>query len=289
MPKRAAIPTQSATVAILLLLGLTAAAQEREFRYQAGSGTTITISNDFGSVSLQPAEGAEVLVRAQPASPEVEIQSYQTGNRIEIRSFPSARASEAEARVKYTLQVPANGTVTVRSLTASIVAEQLRGDLTLESDAGAIDVHDYGSSHLVARTISAPITLRDVASGHIELFSVSGDLSLSNVSGSRVSINTLSGTVHYDGGFAVAGEYAVTTHSGNIEVAMPPKVSVEIVAQSLKGRVEDEFHFQPRATPAISFSQGSWFAGTANTGSTRAGAAAARLRSFSGTIRVTKQ
>ena len=288
MPSKTAVSTLSLFV-VLLGLAPYAAAQAKEFRYSVGPQATIGITNPFGSVTLRSSPDGEVIVRAKPASDQVEIQPSQTGNRIEISSHATPRVAQQNASVDYTVQLPTQATVTVRSSTGSISAEGLQGDLTLESDAGAIDVRHYSASHLMVRTIGSPITLSDIPNGHVELSTVSGKVLLSNVSASRVAVNTTGGNVQYDGGFAVAGEYAIITYSGNIEVNMPPKASVEITAQSVKGRVEDEFHFHPQENPKINFSQGKWFAGTANTGNRGAGAASVRLRSFSGTIRVTRQ
>lgn len=279
------IANHGARLALILSVAVCAsAAEKKEFRYTVGPGASISITNPSGPVTLRPSSGGQVIISANPASDKVEVHSDRSGNRIEVRSHALSKASQDEMRVEYEVLVPPDANVSVRSGAGAINAQKLRGDLTLESDAGKVEVSDSADSHVHVRTANAPITLTDVRNGHVEIWTVGGDVNLTNVSGSKVAVNTTSGKVRYDGGFTVPGEYSVTTHSGDIEVAMPEKASVDITAQSVKGSVEDGFRFQPQPHPTISVAQGRSFAGTSNSGE-----AAVRLRSFSGKIKVTKK
>ena len=105
---------------------------------------------------------------------------------------------------------------------------------------------------------------------------------LTNVTGSLVSATTTGGAIHYAGDFAGGGEYTLSSHSGDIDVAAPDSASVDISARSVTGSVEDGFHFQPEARAAVADAKS--FSGRANSG-----AASVRLRSFSGKITVKKQ
>ena len=80
------------------------------------------------------------------------------------------------------------------------------------------------------------------------------------------------------------GDYSLSTHSGNIDVTLPPSASVDITARSITGAVEDGFQLQSDSHPTMPITAGKSFAGHANSG-----AASLHLRSFSGKITVKKQ
>jgi DUF4097 and DUF4098 domain-containing protein YvlB len=286
----ATTPKHAPVALLMLALATTAAAAEKqEFRYQAGDDAIINIRSPFGSIAVRPSGGTQVLVRARRASEQVKVHSQQAGKRIEIRSQVSPTTSAEEGRVDYEVQVPARAAVTVHAGSGPITVEDLRGEVRLESEAGEITVRNTEASRLAIRTISAPVAVANVRNGPVEVSSVGGDIALSNVSGPQVRISTTSGAIEYSGGFAAGGEYTLTTHSGKIEVAVPEEASIDISAQSMKGTVEDAFHFQPSKELAASPGPGHAFAGRANPDPAAKGTASVRVRSFSGNVRVRKQ
>ena len=145
-------------------------------------------------------------------------------------------------------------------------------------------VSDGGNGHVHIHTINGPVKLSNINNGHVEITSVSGDVSLTAVSGPFLSVNTTKGRISYDGNFDSGGSYSLTTHSGDIDVSLPPSASVDISARSVSGNVQNEFPFQAKAHSPFTPAQGRSFAGTSNSGSS-----AVQLRSFTGNIRVKKQ
>jgi DUF4097 and DUF4098 domain-containing protein YvlB len=99
-----------------------------------------------------------------------------------------------------------------------------------------------------------------------------------------VSANTNVSPIHFNGDCNGGGEYTFSTHSGNIDVALPANASVDVTARSVNGSVEDGFQLQPDAHPTMTLNSGKSFAGHANSGM-----ASLHLRSFSGKITVKKQ
>ncbi len=269
---------------LIFLLALPALAQNKVFRYTVAPGATVSVTSDYGPITVRAASSNQVVVTATPHSAQAEVDCSQNGNRIDVRTRAPQNAPSDQARVDYDLAVPPGAMVIVRTATGAVKAQDLAGDLIVDADTGAVEVTNVGGGHVHVRTVSAPITLSNVSRAHVELRSVGGDLRLTNVSGPQVTANTTAGAIHYAGDFGDAGEYAFTSHSGDIDVVVPASASVDISANSITGTVENSLQLQPDAHPLLPLVQGKSFSGRANSG-----ASSVRLRSFSGKIRVTKQ
>jgi DUF4097 and DUF4098 domain-containing protein YvlB len=172
----------------------------------------------------------------------------------------------------------------VRSSNGPLAIEDVNGDVTCEGESASVQVRNGGNGHVHVRTVEGPVKVADLKNAHIEIASVSGDISLNGVTGPSVVVNTTKGKINYTGDFDGGGDYSLSTHSGDIDVAMPTGASVDMSAKSVQGSVEDAFSLKPEAHPMFVVTQGKSFAGVANSG-----ASSVKLRSFSGKIRVKKQ
>ena len=68
------------------------------------------------------------------------------------------------------------------------------------------------------------------------------------MNGPLVHVNSISGKIHYDGDFGDGGDILLTSHSGDIEAIAPAYASIEVVARSVQGPVENDFPLQPEHT-----------------------------------------
>ena len=249
-------------------------------------GATVTITSDYGPITVSASTGAatQVLVSATPHSNKVEIDTNQSGNRVDVKSHFLQQVNPTDGAVDYDVQVPTSASLVIHTVNGVVRVQNINGDISVDSDTGSVDVRDAMNGHVHVRTLSGPVTLTNINNGHVELTSVSGDVTLNHVSGTLVSVNTNGSPIHFTGDCSGGGEYSLTTHSGNIDVALPPNASVDITARSVTGSVEDGFQLQPDTHPTMALATGKSFAGHANSG-----AASLHLRSFSGKISVKKQ
>ncbi len=261
-----------------------AADTQKEFRYNVGNGATLNVVNEFGTVTVRPSSSRQVVIGATAHSGKVEIDSSQTFNRIEARSHVLGNPSEDEATVDYDIQVPPDVLLTVHNAGGPIRVDKVRGDMTLEGDTSPITVQDSSNAHMHIRTVAGPVTLSNISNGHVEVTSVSGDVLMTSVSGPKVAVNTTKGNILYTGDVAGGGNYSFNTHSGDIDVALPPSASVDLSARSVTGSVQQDFPLRQKTHLAFQPNPGRAFAGTSNKG-----ASSVQLRSFSGKIRVKKQ
>jgi DUF4097 and DUF4098 domain-containing protein YvlB len=274
-----------AVIVVLLPVAAAVAADNRkEFKYPTGPGTSITVVNEFGPVTLKPVAGRQALIIATIHSDKVEVVCSQTGNRIEARTHFLQKANDDEGRVEYEIAVPAGVAVVVRAATGPIEAEKLQGDVTLKGDAARVIARDLNNSHVHIQTVGGPIELNNVSGGHVEVISTDGAVRLNAVSGPKVSVNTASGDITYEGDLGSGGEYSFSNHSGNIELTLPATASMDLMARSITGSVQNEFPLERKSRPGLSLMDGRSSVGTSN-----AGASSVQLRSFSGKIRVKKR
>ena len=272
-------------VVMILVLAALAAAQttRKEIHFKVGRRASISIVNQYGPISVKSGPTKRVMVTAILYSGKVEIDETKRGNRVSVLSHLLEGADASTGRVDYDVLVPADASVTLHSATGPLHVEKLRGDVMLEGSTAMVDVRDVNAAHIHIKTLNGPVTLTNVSDGYVEVTSVSGDVALNAVNGAQVHVNSSSGKIHYDGDFGQAGQYSLTSHSGDIEAIAPSYASIEVVARSVQGKVENDFPLQPEHTSFVTRA-GSAFAGTVGKA-----ASSVRLLSFSGKIHLKKR
>jgi len=228
-----------ALVAVFPLFGLLAAAQEKkDIAYTVGRKAIISITNDYGPITVKPSANKQVLVTTVSRSDAVSFVNEQHGNRIELRSMSSRKGA---AIVDYTVLVPSDAVVSLRSFDGTLHAQGLRGDVILEAATASVEVTDISHAHLHVKTLSGPISISAIRNCRLDVHSVNGTVNLHDVTGSSVEVNSGGGRITYEGDPGTAGEYLLTSHSGDLEVSIPASASVEIKTHSLRGDSDQGF------------------------------------------------
>ena len=262
--------------AVFPLLSLLLTAQEkREFSYTVEGKAVISITNDYGPITVKPSGNRQVVVQTVSRSDAISFANERHSNRIEIRSVSS---SQETGLVDYTVLVPADAFVTLRTSDGTLHAQGLRGDVILESATALVEVIAISDAHLHVRTLSGPITLTDIRNSHLDVHSVSGNVSIHNVTGPSVKVNSGRGRVTYEGDPGPVGEYLLSSHSGDLAILIPASASVDIKACSIKGQSDEEF---PKPGSPSALGQGNLLMKPGTLSRSRF-----ELRSFSGKIRL---
>jgi DUF4097 and DUF4098 domain-containing protein YvlB len=287
-PARCALLSAAALTACILLSSAHAAETRKEAKIDIAPGGMVNIISGGGTVALHSGSGRQVLATYTVHSDKIEVDQNTSSDRqrVELRThaLPGQQPTADEARVDYDVTVPAGISVNVSTTSAPIAAEGLSGDLGLSSETGQITVSNALKSHLRVRSMTAAITLKDVTLSRVDIQSAGGAVQLTNVTGQRIAVGTTSGNIEYRGDCSGGGDYLFTTHSGAIDVTLPPTASVDLSARSTTGTVENAFPLQEKHHNSFVPQQGRSFAGTSNSGSS-----SVELQSFSGKIRVKKQ
>jgi DUF4097 and DUF4098 domain-containing protein YvlB len=279
----------AAGLTVVITMATARAAETRkEAKVDIATNASINVVSGGGSVMLHSGGGHQVLVSYVMHSDKVEVDQNISSNkeRLELRThaLPGDKPSADEAKVDYDITVPGGISVNVSTTSAPITADSISGDIGLSSETGQITVLNVSKSHVRVRSVTAAVNLSNVTMSRVDIQSAGGAVQLHNVTGQRVSASTTSGGINYQGDCSGGGDYILTTHSGAIDVTLPPTASVDLTARSNTGVVENAFPLQEKSHNSFVPRQGRSFAGTSNSGSS-----SVELQSFSGKIRVKKQ
>jgi DUF4097 and DUF4098 domain-containing protein YvlB len=246
-------------------------------------GSTVFIVNQNGDITIHAASSRQLQVAAVQKSDKVEIDAAQTGNRVTLRTHMLQKVSGDDARVDYDIALPSGTGINIDSENGPIKIDNVQGNVTVESDAGQVELSNISNGSVQVQTINGAITLKNI-NARLSVVTTGGTVNMNNVTGQKVSIETTNGNIAYTGDFAGGGSYTLMNHSGDIDVKVPADASLDLTARSVKGTVTNDFPFQKPQHPTFQLSEGRSFAGTSKTG-----ASSVELRSFSGKIRVSKQ
>src|SRR5713101_4978213 len=186
---------QLVTVAILATTICASAEVRKEFRFTVGPRAVVSVTNQYGPISVKPGSANQVVVTAILHSDRAEIDQSQSGNRVDIISHLFFEATADTGRIDYELTVPADASVTLRSSTGPLQAEGLHGDVVLEGSQANIDVRDISDAHVhvkvendfplepkhtpfVVKAGSAFAGTMNKAASSVRLFSFSGKIHL---------------------------------------------------------------------------------------------------------------
>jgi hypothetical protein len=271
--------------AITILVGVAFGAGEirKEYRFIVGPKASVSVTNQYGPISVKPGSANQVIVTAILHSDKVEIDQSYAGNRVALLSHLLPGSDQDTGRVDYEVQVPADANVSLHSGTGPLRAERLNGDLSIEGATANVDVRDINNAHVHVNTMDGSVNLTNVSNGHVEVTSVNGDVNLNRVTGAMVEVNSNGGRIHYDGDFSGGGQYRLMSNTGDIEAFAPAYASIEVSARSVHGQVENDFMLEPEHTSFLQRA-GSAFAGTIGKA-----ASSVKLHSFSGKIHLKKR
>jgi hypothetical protein len=280
--------SRNRTVTLIVSLALVAivcaqAETRKEMHFKVGRHATVSITNQYGPISVRPATGREVVVTAILHSNKVEIDQSQRGSRVEILSHLLQDADATTGRVDYEVAVPPDASIALHATAGQLRAEKMRGDVDFEETTGDVEVRDFEGAHIHIKTIDGPVTLTNIQDGYVEITSTGGDVIMNAVNGPMIEVNSVSGRILYDGDFGSGGEYVLTSHTGDIEAQAPAYASIDVFARSVTGNVVNDFTLEPEHTP-FPMKVGSAFAGTVNKAASRV-----KLLSFSGKIHLKKR
>ena len=267
----------STLVAVVFpILSLLVSAQDKkEFSYTVGPHAVISITNNYGPITIKPSRNRQVVITTVSYSEAVSFENEQHGNRIELRSISPHIGS---GLVDYTVLVPDDSLVSMRSSSGTVHAQGLRGDLILQAETATVEVSDVSDAHLHVKTLSGPISLMNIRNSHLDVRSVSGDVTLHDVTGSSVEVNSAHCRINYDGDPGPAGEFRLMSHSGDLYISIPASASVDIRSHSVNGKSDG---YLPKRDGASARSSGNLSLKPTITNASRF-----VLRSFKGNIRV---
>lgn len=271
---------------------LRAQARDFEFRRDLAAGERFLLRNIVGDVAIEPGSGRALEVTAvkrggRHGDPEdVEIRAVDLDGGVAICVFyPGTRRRDEDddrdrraarrsvdpcrregrwgnddrndTRVDFTVRLPADLVVDLKTVAGDVTGRGLRGDL------------DLG-------TVSGRLRLTGVHASTLEASSVSGDVELGDVDARDVSAETVSGDVTYTGSLRQDGRYDFKTLSGDVEITLPAEPDATLRGTTFSGRFYSDFPTAPEGRRRRNRFNATWGSGSASID----------VESFSGDVRI---
>jgi DUF4097 and DUF4098 domain-containing protein YvlB len=266
-----------------LLLAAPVLAHRLEKHFKVDVHPVVTIHNPDGMITIRAWTKSEVMVVANHASANVEVEAGQMGNRVDISTRMLAEnISPNDMRADYEISVPEDAELQIHNDSGSVNVNSVLGDMNVETVAAGVDLED-AAGYLTVKTVGGSFSCLRCA-GRIEASSISGNFRLLDLRSYHVRAQTSTGNILFNGEFLPNGIYRMKNYSGVIEVRFAPADSFDLSATSLNGQVHTEAQLAPPPHHRIFPRFGNSLFGTFNSGRAKVD-----LTSFDGTINILKR
>lgn len=280
--------------AVTLIMAATTGLQQRtDTTIAAPPGARLELHNLSGTVHVGTWDRAEVRVRADHGRRD-RIRIEVHGGVIRVQA--DSRRGEPDD-IDYDVTVPRAMAMDVGGNDTDIIVESVGGDLRVESVEGDVTVRRAGAAVLVNSaegdiqvdggrgTIRVSGIEGDVgisrARGEITVETVEGDVTLDDVESGNVDISTVEGDIIYRGTVRDNGSYRLTTHEGDVTLAVATPLDATVSVATFEGSFEAAPAFGLTLSPGRHGSRRSFIVGS--------GAARIELESFEGAIRLERR
>jgi len=234
---------------------------------------TFDLTNVIGDIVITGTTGRDVTIeavkRVQRPNPRaarmllamIDIQVTEQANRVEVRTIVP-RPRNFPGSVDFTVMIPDDASVTVKTITGSIRASNVKGELRADTVAGSIsasgvrklaalkcvtgdvEITDAGAEDPVtASTVSGNVIVRGLRARAAQLTSVSGNIHIEDAPIERLMVKTVQGNLDYAGDLARSGRYEFNSHSGDIRLILSGNTGFEVLANTFSGMVRSDFAF----------------------------------------------
>jgi len=235
-----------------------------------GRDGTFSLENLSGDVSITGRSGNDVRIDAvkrvrHPNATEARailqaltVDVAERGGNVDVRTdYPRRR--NWSGSIDYTVTVPQNANVTVKSYSGTLKVTNVNGELRAENMSGEIvtsgvrkirlaktmsgdvQISDSESDDLTASTYSGNLVIRNVKSRIVGLSSISGDIRLTDVDTDTAALKTMSGNLQYLGRFSRNGRYEFQTYSGSVRITPVGAPDFSLAASTFSGNVRSDF------------------------------------------------
>jgi len=252
----------------------------------ARQGQRLVVDGYAGEIDVKTWARNAVRVEADPPS-RTSIEVVSGGGAVTVRS-ESHRGPPSS--IDMTITVPAwmgldlSGVytdVTVTGVRAPITVETVQGEVDVTGGEGLVSLRSVqGHVHLKGakgridvHSVNEDVRVSD-ASGEIVAETVNGEIVLERVDATSLDAGTVNGDVGYDGPIRSGGRYTLSSHNGDVTLAVAEGSSAAVSVSTFNGEFESAFPVTLRETrkgKRFSFVLGS-------------GSAQVSLESFQGTV-----
>jgi DUF4097 and DUF4098 domain-containing protein YvlB len=290
--------TKSAAVmmALMMAAGAAWAAQSVSESLPIGPGGEVEIEVLSGTVTIEAwgQNMVEVTGTLGDGVEDLEIEGDEDGVYIEVE-YDEHYHGKQSVDTNLTIRMPAGASLYVETVSATVTASGINGELEVETVSGNIEIASKPSG-LDVETVSGNIFIAS-APAESDVSSVSGKIEIEAAGGS-IDVENVSGNIMINGGVIDEGDFSsvsgnLTLHaipgqdgsldaetmSGVITLVIDPGLVASFDLTTFSGSIENQVGPEPRRTSKYTPGKELYF----NTGS---GGPSISLESFSGSIKL---
>jgi len=298
-----------------------------------GRQGSLTLVNLAGNVTITASGGTDVRIDAvkrvwdrteadaKARLSDIEIDVTERQGTVDVRTVVQ-RLQRSDAEVDFTIAVPAEASVSVRTGSGDVTITGIRGELRAEAVggsikatsvgqvrllrtlAGAVSLENADGGDMTISTLGGAVTIRQLKARAADIRTVTGDLTIADSDAERVIAQSLSGRVELAGRLAPTGRYSLQSQSGDVQLIPAGSDDFELEAATVNGTVRSDYPITVDDRRELARPDGRRGVGRgAGRGVARAGRGNARLlrglsgnggplvtlRSFSGDIRIVRR
>lgn len=240
--------------------------------FPVGKGAILMLSNVAGNIQVTAGSSDRIEVEARKHAwgqnaeqakqrlADALIETYATGNRVELRVEGDERRGARGNDVEFNVKVPADTAVDVRTVSGDIRVTNVKGEVrvqgvsgnvglegttrvaTVKTVSGGITINNAGAdAQLSLSTVSGDLLVQALNSRALDVNTINGDVHITGWSGDRAQIRTLDGDLDLQASLVKGGRYEVDSHSGNINLSLPEQPGFELEAHTFNGRIRVDF------------------------------------------------
>lgn len=271
----------------LFIALLTLAAPQADTTFAVEPDTRLEVSNFQGEVVVETWDRNEVRVTSDLDDRDnLSVERAGTVVRLRTRSRFGPGGADLSITVPRWLDLRIAGNqvdVEVRGVEGQVQVETVTGDIRVDGGRELVTVQSVQGDVAVrrargrveVRSVNEDIELTDIE-GEIFAEASNGDITLRDIRSTRVRATSVNGEILYAGTIAGNGQYALTTHNGDVEVTVPEGADVTVSVSTFQGEFNAGFPVQ-----LTGVGDDREFTFTLGTGTARL-----QLESFNGEIRL---
>jgi len=254
-------------------------------------GARLSVNALSGNVTVRTWDRSEVRIVADPVQgDEVTVRGGGSAVRVEaITPFSMGDPIDIDITVPVSIDLQIEGafvTADIEGVQGGVSVNTVNGGVRLVGGNGFIELHSV-QGDVVCEGVTGRIQVGSVngilrltgASGEIAAEAVNGSMMLTGIESDAVEATTVNGGITYEGTIRERGRYVFGTHHGDLTIAIPPGTGADVLVSTYSGEFESDFPI----TLTEARGRGERFGFTLGSGGARI-----ELKSFGGTIRLTR-
>jgi hypothetical protein len=264
--------------------------QQIDTTVPAQQGQRLVVDGYAGEIDVKTWGRNAVRVEADPSS-RSSVEVVSSGGSVTVRT-EGRRGPPSSVDLAITVPVwmglDLSGVytdVTVVGVRAPISVETVQGEVDVTGGEGLVTLRSV-QGHVHLKGAKGRIDVHSVnedvrvseASGEIVAETVNGEIVLERVDATSLDAGTVNGDVGYDGPIRSGGRYTLSSHNGDVTLAVAESTSAAVSVSTFNGEFESSFPVTLRETrkgKRFSFVLG-------------AGGAQVSLESFQGTVQLVR-